>query len=358
MINYDKIGPEKIIQVYDTKTKMKGILVLDNLSRGPGKGGIRMTPTVSVEEVFRLARAMTYKNALADLPFGGAKSGIIADPKNMTREEKMKIVESFSKAIKAVCPEQYIAAPDINMGEEEMEVFANANGSMQSTTGKPSHLGGLPHELGSTGYGVFIATLVALDHLKINPEETTFAVEGFGNVGTFAAKFLTEKGAKFVAVSDSKGCIENQEGINYEKIKKIKDETGSILNYQESKIEDILNVKADILITAAVPDLIKEQDIEKLNFNLIVQGSNIPTTPEIEQKLHEKNILVIPDFVANSGGVISSYIEYIKGTEKEMFELIKEKIGKNTKLVLEKSKEKNIKPRDAALEIAEERLFS
>jgi len=359
MINHDKIGPEKIIQVYDPKTRMKGILVIDSLKLGPGKGGIRMTPTVSVEEVFRLARAMTLKNSLADLPFGGAKSGIIFNPKESTKEEKLEIVKAYSRAIKELCPEKYIAAPDINMGEQEMRAFVEANGSKKSTTGKPSDLGGLPHELGSTGYGVFISTLVALDHLNLKPEETTFAVEGFGNVGTFAAKFLTEKGSKLVAVSDSQGVIENQEGIDYPELQKTKNETKSVVNYEKAtKTENILEAKADILITAAIPDLINENDIEKLNFKLIVQGSNIPATPETEQKLHEKNILVIPDFVANSGGVISSYVEHIEGTEQQMFEMIKEKIEKNTRLVLEKSKEKNIKPRDAALEIAEERLLN
>src|SRR3989344_5722403 len=132
MITYDDLGPEMIVDVYDAKTKMRGFLVIDNTRRGPGKGGIRMTPTVDVTEVSRLARAMTYKCALADLPFGGAKSGIVADPKKLTKEQKFELVRSFSKSIKPICPSQYVAAPDINMAEEEMRVFVKENGAWQS----------------------------------------------------------------------------------------------------------------------------------------------------------------------------------------------------------------------------------
>ena len=166
MVEFDEIGPEKIIEVYHPGLNMRGILVIDNTALGPGKGGIRMTPTVDKEEVFRLARTMTWKCSIAGLPFGGAKSGIIADPKQMSQKEKFSIVAAFSKALKNMCPEQYVAAPDINMAEEEMRVFAKANSSMKSCTGKPADIGGIPHELGSTGYGVYHATIVALKHKK------------------------------------------------------------------------------------------------------------------------------------------------------------------------------------------------
>jgi glutamate dehydrogenase (NAD(P)+) len=355
MIEYDNFGPEKILKVYDPKTGMRGFVVIDSTKRGPGKGGIRMTPTVSEEEVYRLARAMTFKNALADLPFGGAKSGIVANPKELSPEEKENIVKAFAQAIKVVAPSQYIAAPDINMAEKEMETISKEIGE-KSVTGKPSSLGGLPHELGSTGFGVFHATKVAIEHLNLNINEIKFAIEGFGNVGVFASKFLTEAGAKLVSTSDSKGIIYKEEGIDFQELNKIKQETGSVINYNGNKIENILDVEADILITAAQPDLISSNDIEKLKFKLIVQGSNIPMTHETEELAHKKNILVIPDFVANSGGVISSYIEHINGTEEEMFKLIEEKITQNTKLTLDKAKEKNIPPRTAALEIAKERL--
>lgn len=353
-----KYEPEQVIKVKDKKTGMKGILVIDNTRLGPGKGGIRMTPTVNTQEVKRLARAMTWKNALADLPFGGAKSGIIADDKKLTKQQKKEIVQAFSRALKNVCPEKYVAAPDMNMAEQEMKWFAQANGNMKSCTGKPKELGGIPHELGSTGIGVGYATIVAIEHLNLNPKNLTFAVEGFGNVGEFAAKFLTEKGLKLIAVSDSKGCLINKQGISYKELYKTKHEQGTVTKYKgEIKpSHKILKVNADILITAAIPDLIKEQDIKNLKFKIIVCGANISMKPEIEEKLKDK-ILIIPDFVANSGGVISSYVEYTNGTPEQMFKLIKEKITKNTKLVLETAKKQDISPRQAALNIAKERII-
>jgi len=224
---FDEFGPELIIEVYNPKVGMHGFLIIDSSARGPGKGGIRMTPTLDKEEVFRLARTMTWKNALANLPFGGAKSGIIADPKLMSKKQKDSIIAEFSKALKIVCPEKYVAAPDINTAEHEMEVFAKANGSKKSCTGKPKKMGGIPHELGSTGFGVFHSALVAVSHLGWDIKEKTVAVEGFGNVGSFVAKFISESGAKLVAVSDSKGVIYNKGGIGFKKLDNIKSKLNS-----------------------------------------------------------------------------------------------------------------------------------
>lgn len=359
MVNFDGFGPEKILEVYNPKVGMHGFVVLDNLSLGPGKGGIRMTPTVSIDEVSRLARAMTWKCALADLPFGGGKSGIIADPKKLTKEKKKEIIEAFSKALKVVCPDTYIAAPDINTAEEEMRWFANANGDKKCTTGKPSDMGGLPHELGSTGFGVYHATLVACKHMGLDVTKATVAIEGFGNVGQFAAKFLSGKGAKIVATSDSKGVIYNTNGLDFAKLMETKERNGSVTNYDDGEVLDgkeIIGIDCDILITAAVPDLIKPSDVSKVKATLIVEGSNIPMTAETEEQFAKKGVLVVPDFVANAGGVISSYVEYIGGDEKKMFALVEEKIVKNTELVLAKAKEERIIPRKAAQAIAEERV--
>ncbi|MBN1896693.1 MAG: Glu/Leu/Phe/Val dehydrogenase [Candidatus Aenigmarchaeota archaeon] len=361
MIANDEFGPETVLTVYDPKTGMKGFTVIDNTTLGPGKGGIRMTPTVTVEEVARLARAMTLKNALAGLPFGGAKSGIVADDRKMTPKKKEELVKAFSRAISIVSPKKYIAAPDMNMAEKEIEWFVEANGYRRSATGKPKKMGGLPHELGSTGFGVYHATVVAAEHAGIDLSKSTVAIEGFGNVGWFVAKFLSERcGCRLVAVSDSRGVIYNADGIDFKKLADVKKKTGSVVNYipgQGTCCEDILEVKADVLITAAVPDLISASDVPKLKFRLIVQGSNIPMTHETEKLAQEKGILVVPDFVANAGGVISSYVEHTGGTEKEMFEMVEKKIRENTKYVLERfSKSKCSTPRECATKIAVERI--
>jgi glutamate dehydrogenase/leucine dehydrogenase len=349
-----------VITVYDPKSGMKGFLVIDNTKLGPGKGGIRMTPTVTVEEVMRLARAMTWKNALAEIPFGGAKSGIVADPGKMTLQKKEEIIRAFARAIKPVCPSMYVAGPDMNTTEREMQWFAEANGDSKSVTGKPKALGGLPHELGSTGFGVVHATIVAARHADIDIKKATVAIEGFGNVGWFVAKLLSERGARIVAVSDSKGAVHNPDGMDFEKLANVK-KKGSVSVYRPGTpgtCDSILSADADILITAAIPDLIKPKDVARLKFKLIVEGSNIPMAPETERSCHEKGILVVPDFVANAGGVISSYIEYKGGTEKEMFALVERRISENTRLVLREMKASGGTPRDAAVRLAMEKVMA
>lgn len=358
-IELDMFGPEKIIEVYEPKSGMKGFIVIDNTALGPGKGGIRMTPSVDKEEVARLARAMTLKNALAELPFGGAKSGIIASPKQMNKKQKEEIVRAFARAGKLFLGTEYIAAPDISMAKEEMQWISNELKSKSVVTGKPKSMGGLPHELGSTGYGVAIATEVAVKHLGKKLNNMTFAVEGFGNVGEFACKFLTEKGAKLIAVSDSKGCIYEEEGIDFEKLLKIKKETGSVINYSSKKEfrNDIMSQKVDILITAAVPDLITPSNVDTVKAKIIIEGSNIPMSAQMEESLYSRRVLVVPDIIANAGGVISSYVEFTHGTENKMFNLVEKKIKKNVSLILKESKKQKRSPRKIALEIAHKRIM-
>ena len=213
-IEYDEFGPEKMLIVHNKKVGLYGFTVIDNTALGKGKGGIRMTPSVTVGEVAKLARTMTWKNAMADLPFGGAKSGIVADDRKISLQQKYDIVREFGKALRPISPKIYVAAPDMNMGEKEIQIFVEGNGNWHSATGKPANVCmklfgkkgekcGIPHEFGSTGFGVYHATKVAAKFLKMDLKNATFAVEGFGNVGTFLTQYLS-KHAKFVAVSDSK----------------------------------------------------------------------------------------------------------------------------------------------------------
>ncbi|MFH1225081.1 MAG: Glu/Leu/Phe/Val dehydrogenase [Candidatus Diapherotrites archaeon] len=359
MVSFDEFGPEKILEVHDHASGMRGFVVIDNTARGPGKGGIRMMPNVTIDEVFKLARTMTWKCAMADLPFGGAKAGIVADAKKLTPAQKGRIVTEFSKGLKPVCPGLYVSAPDMNMAEPEMEIFARANGSNNACTGKPKSMGGLPHELGSTGYGTYLAAKVGAEHMKLSLKGATVAIEGFGNVGTFAMKFLEEEGAKIVAVSDSKGTLYMKEGIDYAKLMETKQKTGSVVNYGRGNVlpcADIAGIDAEILVTAAIPDLITKANVGKVKARLISEGSNIPMTVEVEEMLRKKGVLIMPDFVANAGGVISSYVEYIGGTEEQMFGMVKEKITKNAKEMLEHSQKSGKSPRESAMEIAVKRV--
>ncbi len=366
MIHYDSLGPEKVLQVYDPKSGMKGFLVIDSTRLGPGKGGIRMTPTVSLEEVASLARAMTLKCALAELPFGGAKSGIIADDKKITKVKKEELVRAFSRSLKHLCPSEYVSAPDMNISEEEIRWFVEENGDHNSATGKPANMCvkpgekcGIPHEYGSTGCGVFHATEVAANHLKIPLKGAKYAVEGLGNVGSFVIEYMSKKEAVLVAVSDSKGCIYNPDGINPQQLFLVKKEKGSVIEYKPGKVlkpEALFELPLDIIIPAAIPNSIHEKNYNNIKAKLIVEGANIPISSEIEEKLHKKGILVIPDFLANAGGVISSYAEYIGKNPKDMFSMVEEKIRRNTELVLKISKKKKCSPRVTATKIALERI--
>jgi len=357
---FDDIGPERVIEVYHPRLGMRGVLVIDNTALGPGKGGIRFTPSVDREEVFRLARTMTWKNAMANLPFGGAKAGIMGDPHKMTRKQKDEWVGAFSKLLKGVVPEVFVAGPDISMAEHDMGVFAKANGSRKACTGKPKNMGGLPHELGSTGFGVFHAVLVALEHLGREVADVTFAVEGYGNVGEFVCKFMTKAGAKLVAVSDSKGTCFVRKGIDDKLLFKTKKSKGTVTAYPGCTVlssKDLMYQDVDVLVTAAIPDLVKMADVPKIKAKLIVEGSNIPMSVECEEALASRGVLVVPDFVANAGGVISSYCEYVGKNEKQMFKIVEEKITKNTELVLDRAMAEGVIPRVAAQKIAKERVL-
>jgi len=362
----DEWGPEKVLQVYNPQTGMQGILVVDNTALGPGKGGMRMTPTVNVKEVYRLARTMTWKCALAGLPFGGAKSGIIAEPTSISKEEKINLVKAFATSLKPLSPSQYIAAPDINTGEEEMAAYALANGSLRSCTGKPADMCvrpgekcGIPHEYGSTGYGVFQAVRVASEYLAIDLKSATIAIAGFGNVGSVLAKYLNDLGGKIVAVSDRKGCIYNSLGLDYGKLDRVKKETGSVTNYrtgQVLKTEELFELPVDILVPASISDVVNEKNVNKIKARLIVEAANIPVTYASEKRLHAKGVLVIPDIIANAGGVISSYAEYMGENPQRVFEIIEEKIVKNASLIIKRAETEKITTREVALRIAQKRV--
>lgn len=391
----DEFGPEEVVEVSDPEIGLKGFLVIDNTALGPGKGGIRMTPTVTVEEVFRLARTMTWKNALAGIPFGGAKAGIVWLPKQDKRNPssreaskdksseldlKKAHVQSFASALREFIPSKYIAGPDVNSGEKEMQWFAEAIGDWRAATGKPADFCtefngkracGLPHELGSTGFGVAQATKVAAE-IFLLPERSrgrsssvipmqniTVAIEGFGNVGAFAFKFLQEMGAKIVAVSDSKGNIYFKDGLNYEKVVKVKQEKKSVIHYpgaQKLSADAFWGLPVDILIPAAVTDMINDSNKDKIKAKIIVEGANIPMREEIEDELWQRGICIVPDFVANAGGVISSYAEYMGLTAEKMFEMVKEKVVGAAREVIAQSIKDKKSPREIALLLAKEKV--
>jgi len=364
----DKFGPEYILRVYDASIGMEGFLVVDNTILGPGKGGIRMTAGVTQEEVFRLARTMTWKNAIAGIPFGGAKAGIVWP--GGSDELKKKFVQSFAKKIKPLMPKFYIAGPDVNTGEREMQWFVEATGNLKNATGKPANLCmkmngkigekcGIPHEFGSTGFGVAKSAEIAAKIKGIDIKNCKVAIHGFGNVGTFAYKHLSDAGATVVALADSSGAIFSEKGFDRKEMEKIIKERKLLkecVGYKKISDEDFWKIPVDILIPASVTDVINEKNKKGIKAKIIVEGANIPMTEEIERELFGRGTLIVPDFIANAGGVISSYAEYRGYSPEKMFKLVEKKITDSVQLVLEQSLKTGKNPRDIAFEIARKKV--
>ncbi|HVP23055.1 MAG TPA: Glu/Leu/Phe/Val dehydrogenase [Conexivisphaerales archaeon] len=364
----DEWGPEKVIQVYDPDTGMQGVLVIDNTASGPGKGGIRFSPTVTPREVFRLARVMTWKVALAGLPFGGAKAGIRGDP---AKTDRAAWVRAFARAIKPYVPNQYVGATDMGTSELEMAVFAHEVGDMKACTGKPSEIGGIPHELGTTGYGVAHATNLAvgllnkLHKFNLDPREARVCIQGFGNVGSFTAKFLDEMGFKIVGISDVSCSMADPRGLDIPKIlnemkqSSMEPVLANLPSYSKAPRDDVFGVPCDIFIPAATSDVINDETVRQLlasKVRMVVEAANIPTTKEADAALHSAGVWVLPDLLVNAGGVIGSYVEYKGGTEKEAFDLIEYKISKNTEVVIQEVLGTGRSMRSVSEEIAQARV--
>jgi len=368
MITKDQFGPECVVEVYEPSLGMNGFLVIDNTALGPGKGGIRMTASVTQEEVRRLARVMTWKNALAGIPFGGAKAGIVWP--GGSSELKKKYIQSFARAIKLFVPKKYIAGPDVNTGEREMRWFVEATGNWRSATGKPADLCmkilgkkkrkcGIPHELGSTGFGVAQATAIAAAMRGIDIRKSTVAIHGFGNVGTFTYLYLRDLGANIVAVANSSTAIFSERGLDHKELRQVirgKKLLKDCANSKKLSPDDFWKIPVDILIPASVTDVINNKNKNDIKAKIIVEGANIPMREEIEKELFDRGVLVVPDFVANAGGVISSYAEYRGYNPSQMFDLVAKKIRRSVYEVLEQSLKLKKNPRDVAVTIAKAKV--
>jgi len=350
----DEIGPSKILCLRQMKPNLRAFVVVDNVACGPAIGGIRMAPDVTLEEVRRLARAMTLKNASAGLPHGGGKSGIMADP-SLPREDKEQIVRAFAQAIRDL--KEYIPGPDMGLNEECMAWIKD---EIDRVVGLPKVLGGIPlDEIGATGFGLAVSADIAAPFVDLDLRHARVAIQGFGAVGMNAARFLAQRGVKVVAVSDSRGAVANPDGFDVLSLLAHKRSGRPVTAFQQGKVmdgSDLVGVDCDIWIPAARPDVLNEQNVERMKARLVLQGANIPATDAAEQWMHTQGILNVPDFIANSGGVICASVEYHGGTESQAMTAIEDRIRTNTREVLDRSKRGKCTPRQAALEIAKGRV--
>ena len=306
------------IQVFE------GIRVIHSNILGPAKGGIRFAPDLHLDEVRALAAWMTWKCAVVDIPYGGAKGGVRCNPREMSKGEIERLVRAYTMAmIDVFGPDKDIPAPDMGTGPREMawlmDEYSKAHGMTipAVVTGKPLVLGGSLGRTEATGRGVMVSALAAMQKLKINPFQATCAVQGFGNVGSWAARLLEERGLKIVAISDHTGAFYNEKGINIVEAIAYRDGNNGTLEgfVGGDKMEnagDLLTLKIDVLVPAAVEDVITIANADQINARLIVEGANGPTSAKADAILNEKGIMAVPDILANAGGVTVSYFEWVQ----------------------------------------------
>lgn len=358
----DEWGPEKIVAVSDAKTGMKGVLVIDNTARGIGKGGTRMQPTVSVDEIARLARVMTWKWAGVDLFYGGAKAGIRADPNSPYKEE---ILRSFVRALSNEVPEEYVFGLDMGLTENDAAIILDELGDRGAAVGTPYDLGGVPYDqLGITGYGV--AEVVDEAAVATGLSGEPVSVQGFGAVGHAAASRLHELGYPIVAISTARGAIHDPGGLDIPKLLELRAEHGDDLVslFPELAIEtgSELFVDAAILVPAALQDVINASNVGRIKARLLVEGANLPTDAVAQAALRSSGVTVIPDFVANAGGVVSAafamdarYSAFRPATE-QIFNTVSDKLRVNTVTVLTEAARMNNTTHAAARFLAQERV--
>ncbi|GAA4379295.1 Glu/Leu/Phe/Val dehydrogenase [Hymenobacter koreensis] len=305
----------------------EGYRVVHNTILGPSKGGIRYDKNVHLDEVKALAAWMTWKCAVVDIPYGGAKGGIICDPTTMSAGEIERLTRAYTLALKDVFgPDRDIPAPDMGTGPREMawlmDEFSKTNGMTTPAvvTGKPLVMGGSLGRTEATGRGVMVSALAALKKLGLEPTEVSAAIQGFGNVGSWAAKLLSEQGVKIKAISDVSGAYWNADGINVDEAISYKNaHNGRLDGYKGATLmdnaDDLLLADVDVLVPAAVEDVITEHNAHDIKAKLIVEGANGPTSASADPIINEKGILVVPDILANSGGVTVSYFEWVQNKQ-------------------------------------------
>ncbi|ADQ18457.1 Glu/Leu/Phe/Val family dehydrogenase [Leadbetterella byssophila] len=301
----------------------EGYRVIHSTILGPGKGGVRLDPGVTLDEVRALAAWMTWKCAVVDIPYGGAKGGIACNPREMSAGEIERLMRAYTLGMLDIFgPDKDIPAPDMGTGPREMawlmDEYSKAKGMTTHAvvTGKPLVLGGSLGRTEATGRGVTVSAISAMEKLKLNPYRATAAVQGFGNVGSNAALLLKERGVSIVGISDVSGAYYNDKGIDIEKAIEYRNQNNGILEgfdgAEPIPAEDLLFLPVDLLVPAAKEDVITKHNASKIQAKLIVEGANGPTSATADDIINDKGIMVVPDILANAGGVTVSYFEWVQ----------------------------------------------
>lgn len=347
-----------------------GYRVQHNNARGPFKGGIRYHPELTLGEVKALAMWMTWKCAVVNIPFGGAKGGVVCNPKELSQAELERLTRAYtSRIMDFIGPERDIPAPDVYTNAQVMAWIMDTYSAHVGypvpavVTGKPVEIGGAPGREAATGRGVAIVAKEAAERFNLSCK--CVAVQGFGNVGYHAAKFLHEMGYRILAVSDSKGGIFSESGLDPEAVLRHKRRHGSVLGFpgaREITNEELLSLEVDILVPAALERVITSANADNVNAKMVVEGANGPVTPEADRILEERSILVVPDILANAGGVTGSYFEWVQNRngfywDEERFNAELERVmSRSFTEVVERAEQESVSLRLAAYLLAVERV--
>ncbi|MCD6463961.1 Glu/Leu/Phe/Val dehydrogenase [Candidatus Woesearchaeota archaeon] len=375
--------PEQVLEVNfpvkldDGGVKLfKGFRVRHSTVLGPAKGGIRFHPNVNLEEVKALAFWMSFKTSLANLPYGGAKGGVIVNPKELSINELQSLTRAFTRAIaNNIGPDIDVPAPDVYTNPETMawivDEYSRIKGSWQPAvvTGKPLNLFGLQGREISTSLGVQYVIEALLETLNKKPSQTSVAIQGFGNVGANHALLLFKKGFKVVAISDSSTGLFNANGLNIEKALQHKKQTGKLKGFSQQGVKEIsnqelLSLECDVLVPAALEAAINEKNVASVKAKLVVEAANGPVTMNADEILFDNNITVVPDILANSGGVIGSYFEWVQNKQglawslENVKSMLKDYILKSLNKVQSFAKENNVSLRTSAYALAADRIIN
>ena len=340
--------------------------------RGPAKGGIRYHQDVTLDETKALAALMTLKTAVVNIPYGGAKGAVICNPQELSLSELERLTRRYACEISIlVGPDSDIPAPDVGTNPRVMGWFMDAYSMKKGysvlgvVTGKPITIGGSKGRFEATGRGCTICAQLSARHLDISLDGATAVVQGFGNVGAIAARLLSREGCKIVAVSDVKGGIYNPDGLDIESVSMHCQETGTVIHFKNSENitnSEVLSLPCDILVPAALEQQIREDNAGAIKARMVIEGANGPTTPEADKILHDNGVLLVPDILANAGGVVVSYFEWVQGlhsffwSEDEVSYELQQIMHNAFYTVLEMSRREQVDMRTAAYMLAIKRL--
>jgi glutamate dehydrogenase (NAD(P)+) len=323
----------------------QGYRVHHNVTRGPAKGGIRYSPLVELDEVKALAMWMTWKCAIAGIPFGGAKGGVSVDPRQHSRAELERLTRRYaSEILPFIGPERDIPAPDMNTNEEIMSWIMDTYSSNKGysvpgvVTGKPVAIGGSKGRAGATSRGVMYVVFSTLKQLGIGIEEVTVAIQGYGKVGGFASQLLHDAGCRVVAVSDVDGGLYRERGLDPEAINRHKREAGSVVGFEGAETisnEELLEIDCDVLIPAAIEGVISVKNADNVRARVVCEAANGPVTFEADKVLGDRGVFVVPDILANSGGVTASYFEWVQDIQAYFWS--EDEVNDRLRQIMEKS---------------------